>query len=648
MNLMLGSALVLIAFRALGVSGRDSAALQKTSRGDVQAGFPILRSAALFFFVLGIGLGNHLTLALFPIALALSRPIRFARILSKKGVALVALFFLAFGLLVYLYLPVRANEKPLLNWDNPSTWERFWGHVSQTDYKFKQASRTFDENVAVTRSYFTSIWTQLGPCGAVLALFGLIWGLMRMRSWILFFPLLMLGTLLVTLLYGEGESLEPAYCLPAYLAAAILAGIGVGGLLRLVTGARSSESARLRRKLALAVFILLAVLPLHLAAKNYHSCNSSGNYYAYWHGHNMLRTMPLDSTFFGETDTALFPLYYMKFVEGLREDVRLYERRWRVVEYFEQNDAQSNYNREMRIIESAMAPVFYAEYPTVPAINIKLFGILLEAFMVEPLTPTMDFPALYSTFLDDPPADVYVDRWTQETRAKYFLLWGHQAQLLGDRPSAKARFERASLLGFHNAGLMNNLSIYHQQAGMGAEAIADMERAIELQPRNPRFLSRLGILYFRAEQLDRAVSILEQSLSLDPENPDATIYLGNAFMLKADLEQAEKCFARTIELMPHHVYAHNNLGFILKKQGRFDEAIGHFKVAMGAAPKSELPYFNLASAYSLQGDKKSALKWLKRGRRYMSSKFVKTIRDSEEFDNIRDDPRFGEILSIGN
>src|SRR5207247_6873347 len=33
-------------------------------------------------------------------------------------------------LLLYLYLPLRSAQQPLLNWGSPSTWGDFWRHVT--------------------------------------------------------------------------------------------------------------------------------------------------------------------------------------------------------------------------------------------------------------------------------------------------------------------------------------------------------------------------------------------------------------------------------------------------------------------------------------------------------------------------------------
>lgn len=648
LNVMLGLILSLLAWRL--VFERASAHRKDDSEtGDELNTRAPLRLVALFFFLVGLGLGNHLTLILFPFAAVVSHPGPSLRMVASRKAALTGLAFLLAGLLIYAYLPVRAAVDPPINWDNPSSWERFWDHVSQRDYRFRQASRTTAESLGVTVSFFHTTLEELGVFGVALSLLGFLVLLWTKRRVGLFLLLLVLGALLVALLYGDGKEFELAYCLPAYTALAVMAGVGAAALVSIVRGKQLPDGApasRTRSRYAVAVSVLLLLVPIGLVSANYHVCDSSCNYYAYWHGLNLLRTMPWGSTFFGETDTSLFPLYYLKFVEKRREDVKLYDRQWRVVDYFETSNPQANYNREMRIIQRAIEPVFYAEYPTVPAINIKLFGILMEAFMAEPRTSTVDFPVLYSEFLDDPPGDVYIDEWTRETRAKYFLLWAHQTQLQGRPDEARERFAKAKELGYESAGLMNNLSIYYEQAGLRDEAISAMERVLELSPGYSRFWSRLGILYYKGNSMEKAVEILQRAVELDDTNADALLYLGNLFLMRKDFGKAEEYFKKILVVMPHHIYAHNNLGFIYKQDGRYDEAIEQFKDAMLSDPGSPKPYYNLASVYALKRDKENVLKWLKKGRRHMTDRFVEQIRPLREFDFVRDDPRFEESLSI--
>ena len=67
---------------------------------------------------------------------------------------------------------------------------------------------------------------------------------------------------------------------------------------------------------------------------------------------------------------------------------------------------------------------------------------------------------------------------------------------------------------------------------------------------------------------------------------------------------------------PSYAHAYNNLGVVYAKQGKFDEAVAQFQLAIRLIPTNVSFYRNLALAYSQQGKKAEAeavleqVKWL--------------------------------------
>ena len=90
----------------------------------------ISRKLILFAFILGLSFSNHMTtILLAPGFLWLYfRAFGFNRE-SFLRIFKIALFFLL-GLSVYLYLPIRSSNSPVLDWGHPATIERFFWHVS--------------------------------------------------------------------------------------------------------------------------------------------------------------------------------------------------------------------------------------------------------------------------------------------------------------------------------------------------------------------------------------------------------------------------------------------------------------------------------------------------------------------------------------
>lgn len=92
----------------------------------------------------------------------------------------------------------------------------------------------------------------------------------------------------------------------------------------------------------------------------------------------------------------------------------------------------------------------------------------------------------------------------------------------------------------------------HLAAGLNAQATVSLEKAKRREPRKASIREALGIAYFRIRRFS----------------------------------EAEAEFRAVIELQPVDDYAHFALGRCLEKQGRRDEAAGHYRLATCLKPAS--------------------------------------------------------------
>ena len=79
------------------------------------------------------------------------------------------------------------------------------------------------------------------------------------------------------------------------------------------------------------------------------------------------------------------------------------------------------------------------------------------------------------------------------------------------------------------------------------------------------------------------------------------------------LFKKEQLYKRAIELWPGFPEAHNNLGDVYEKEGRFEKAIAEYKKALRLAPNAAYPYFGLGDVYFKTGRKKEAIAWYRKG-----------------------------------
>lgn len=134
------------------------------------------------------------------------------------------------------------------------------------------------------------------------------------------------------------------------------------------------------------------------------------------------------------------------------------------------------------------------------------------------------------------------------------------------------------------------------------------------------------------------------------DSNDATAYynLGNALRQhETHWKEAEAMYRQAIEIKPNHANAYYNLGLLLAKdKNRLAEAEAMYRQAIEIKPNYAGFYYNLACLRSIsrrEENKEEAFENLKKAVE-MSSKYKSMAKTDADFDFIRDDARFGEIV----
>jgi Tfp pilus assembly protein PilF len=92
----------------------------------------------------------------------------------------------------------------------------------------------------------------------------------------------------------------------------------------------------------------------------------------------------------------------------------------------------------------------------------------------------------------------------------------------------------------------------------------------------------LGVEALRAGRFQEALQEFDQALKMNEKFPEAS--LGRGLVLEfafGKLDQAEKSYRRALALRPNYPEAHNDLGQLLAKTGRAQEALAEFDLALG-------------------------------------------------------------------
>src|SRR5688500_16568466 len=265
---------------------------------------PAARLLHLLAFTTGLSLTNHfLTFLLLPgIAVLLLTPIRYARevlrrILRHAGTLLIAGLL---PLLVYLYLPLRANVNPLIEWGLPDTWSNFWRHVTARSYQDLFGAGDLGNNLVDGAIYAAN---QFGLWLGALLLVAIVAGvtyLWRMdRGLLVATAVVALTHVLVVLNYNIREI--ATYYVPFYMILLWWAGLGVTQIIRWIHRLLSDEpttpatsppaavtpAGQVSRTTAIAITLALgAALPLIALVVNWGAAGHRDNFTAELYARN--------------------------------------------------------------------------------------------------------------------------------------------------------------------------------------------------------------------------------------------------------------------------------------------------------------------------------------------------------------------------
>ncbi len=107
-------------------------------------------------------------------------------------------------------------------------------------------------------------------------------------------------------------------------------------------------------------------------------------------------------------------------------------------------------------------------------------------------------------------------------------------------------------------------------------------------------------------------------------------------------KEAEILYDRILALRPQHVQALNNLGVILMKENRHDEAAELFVKAIAGKKDYVDPYYNLACLYARQNNVQASLRYLKQAAA-INSEAGKWAKDDADLKNLHHLSEFKKI-----
>jgi len=121
----------------------------------------------------------------------------------------------------------------------------------------------------------------------------------------------------------------------------------------------------------------------------------------------------------------------------------------------------------------------------------------------------------------------------------------------------------------------------------GGEAVEALRTALRIEPDNPMALTNLGRALSETDDLDRldeAEALCRRAVALAPELTPALENLGNVLRLQGRLDQAMACYQQCLKRNPRNALARHNIGVLLQERGRYEEACRFYEAARSLEP----------------------------------------------------------------
>jgi tetratricopeptide (TPR) repeat protein len=195
-----------------------------------------------------------------------------------------------------------------------------------------------------------------------------------------------------------------------------------------------------------------------------------------------------------------------------------------------------------------------------------------------------------------PPADSALDAVVASSGMRDLLL-KHAALAArgGDREWREFLVRRAARFNPRDPNVLMELAAMLQATGRATEALDVLKQHEQLVPGDHHTLVEQGKCLADLGRLDEAESALRRAVRV--RDAAAEYNLGTVLDRQGKLDEARLHYERALSIDPFHTRALNNLGVWLDRRGRSAEAIQTLQRAIASDPENAEPYSNLGSAF---------------------------------------------------
>ena len=488
----------------------------------------------LFSFVLGLSLANHLLLmiTLLPAFLVFLLISGFRRgggstpaptgggttgevFLNLKKM-MVLLSFVLLGISLYLFLPIRSQLSPAINWGRPDSLANLLSYITRSSQSTSVATSSvvpylnrfwFTISFPVIQFSLALFW--LGVLGA--------YTMFKQSKRIFIFTFLLFIFNLLAATWAADFSLRNydllGYLLPSLAIFTIWFAMGIffstESMLKVGRISRRSRDARQTHifKVFLCGSILLA--PLFQIARNLDQCNKRSNDFAYQYADQILNSVKKDALILVEDDNTLTTLWYLNYVEKRRPDVKIVSR---------SALGQRSYRDQLREQYKEVG------LPKIESENSQKIAYHLCRLNIDKMPVYCQYYTNDTVFAHHlSPA-----RYLFEYHPNRVALSDSDIKMQKEFLENNLKNKRYDLITKEHFGnLVFNIGVFYNHLGNSSASIEYFLWALDVDPSNSRIYAQLGEAFLKMGETDKARDFFQAALELDPYNQDVRTTLEN-------------------------------------------------------------------------------------------------------------------------
>jgi tetratricopeptide (TPR) repeat protein len=160
--------------------------------------------------------------------------------------------------------------------------------------------------------------------------------------------------------------------------------------------------------------------------------------------------------------------------------------------------------------------------------------------------------------------------------------------------------------GFSPVQGLFDQALQHHKAGQFTEAEQFYRKVLSIDPQHADSLHLLGVIAHQVGRLDIAAALIGNAITAREGVPAFHNNLGNVLKDQGRHTEAEAQYRRALSLKPNYAEALNNLGVTLQLLGSLEDAANSCRQAIALKPDYAEAHFNLGNILEGQGNANEA------------------------------------------